>query len=165
MLYIRSLSKFAQFSFPSMLASLLVPATDVHPHSMMMPPSFFTTEMVLDGFPPGITLRSLEETTKDQRILFFSLWVLKVPSDLQDIKSRLVECYSDGCPSWSYSHLHTGSLELSQECKLGSWFPVLPGICSKLWDIWATLNATDFFCCLPLIYSSKQSCLLTQTEV
>ena len=30
------------------------------------------------------------------------------------IKPRSVECCSDGCPSGSFSHLHTGSLELSQ---------------------------------------------------
>ena len=30
------------------------------------------------------------------------------------IKPRSVECFSDGCPSGSFSHLHTGSLELSR---------------------------------------------------
>ena len=29
------------------------------------------------------------------------------------IKPRTVECCSDGCPSGSFSHLHTGSLELN----------------------------------------------------
>ena len=38
----------------------------------------------------------------------------RLPSGHSAIKPRLVECCSDGCPSGSFSHLHTGSLELSQ---------------------------------------------------
>ena len=38
----------------------------------------------------------------------------RLPSGHSAIKPRSVECCSDGCPSGSFSHLHTGSLELSQ---------------------------------------------------
>ena len=35
-------------------------------------------------------------------------------SDYSAIKSKSVECCRDGCPSGSFSHLHTESLKLSQ---------------------------------------------------
>ena len=38
---------FALFIFPSILTSLPVPAAEKHPHSMMLPPPFFTVGMVL----------------------------------------------------------------------------------------------------------------------
>ena len=38
----------------------------------------------------------------------------RLPSGHSAIKPRSVECCSDDCPSGSFSHLHTGSLELSQ---------------------------------------------------
>ncbi|KAK6303896.1 hypothetical protein J4Q44_G00263500 [Coregonus suidteri] len=37
---------FAPFIFPSILTSLPVPATEKHPHSMMLPPPSFTVGMV-----------------------------------------------------------------------------------------------------------------------
>ena len=37
---------FAPFIFPSILTSLPVPASEKHPHSMMLPPPCFTVEMV-----------------------------------------------------------------------------------------------------------------------
>ena len=48
----------AAFIFPSTLTSLLVPAAEKHPHSLMLPPPCFTVGMVMssDSFPPDITL-------------------------------------------------------------------------------------------------------------
>ncbi len=51
---------------------------------------------------------------------FFYFANSKFPSGHSDIKLRLVECCSDGCPSASFSHLHTWSLELNQWMS-GSW--------------------------------------------
>ena len=38
----------------------------------------------------------------------------RLPSGPSAIKPRSAECCSDDCPSGSFSHLHSGSLELSQ---------------------------------------------------
>ena len=50
----------------------------------------------------------------------------RLPSDHSALKPRSVECCCDGCPSGSFSHLHTGSLELSQSDHSGTWSPRLP---------------------------------------
>lgn len=63
---------------------------------MMLTPPCFTVGMVL--YPFGAFLRTEE----------------RLQSGHFAIKPRSAECCSDGCPSRSFSHLHTGSLALSQ---------------------------------------------------
>lgn len=109
----------------------------------------------------------------------------RLPSGHSAIKPMSVECYSDGWPSGSYSHLHTGSLELSQSdhqvlghlsyqgpstpiaqlCWVASsrrspgYFKLLPFKNYGATVLLGTFNAADFVCSLPQIYASTQSCL------
>ena len=112
-------------------------------HWKILPPSCFTVGIVLGrwwavlGFLQTSRLEFRTNgsilVSSDQRILFLtSLKVLKVvfcklqavfhasfteerlPSGHSAMKPRLVECFSDGCPSGNFSHLHKWSLELSQ---------------------------------------------------
>ena len=52
------------------------------------------------------------------------------------IKPRSVKCCSDGCPSGGFSHLHTGSLEISQSGPSGSWSSRLPRPFSPDCSVW-----------------------------
>ena len=53
---LQSAQDFIKDLFPQILTSLAVPATEKHPHSMMLPPPLFTVGMVLARFPPDVTL-------------------------------------------------------------------------------------------------------------
>lgn len=111
--------------------SLLVPAAEKHPHSIMLPLSYVTRGM--------LKMKAKKFNPSDQRILFLTVWesfrcFFKTPFGLSveerrlalylsishwgqmsvrsPIQLRLVQCCIDGWPSETFSHLYTGSLEL-----------------------------------------------------
>ena len=129
------------YSSPSILTSLPVPATEKHPHSMMLPPPCFTVGMVLawwwavPGFLQTWRLafipKSLIFVSSDQRISHVShgLRVLQVhfgklqagchvpftkewlPSGHSSIPAWLLQRWLS---FWKVSSLHRGMLELLQ---------------------------------------------------
>ena len=78
----------------------------------MLPPTCFTV-----GIVPGyiqtwcLVFRPKSSIlfSSDQRILFLLVW-----ESFRCQKAWLVECCRNGCPSGSFSHLHRGTVELSQ---------------------------------------------------
>ena len=86
---------------------------------------------------------------------------------------RWMECCSDGCPSGSFSHLYTGSLELCQGDNrvldhLSYQGPIDQfGRAANIFHLrimeapvlLGTLNAAEFLCSLPQIGALAQSCL------
>lgn len=105
---------FATFSFPSTLTSSCLWNTAWW---YLQHWDNITQMMSSSWFPPYRCLNSNNYFSHSLVVFFANS---KFPSGHSDIKLRLVECCSDGCPSASFSHLHTWSLELNQWMS-GSW--------------------------------------------
>ena len=68
---------FAPFIFPSNLTSLSVPASERHPHSMMLPPPCFAVGAVpgfLQTWHLAFRRKSSILVSSDQKILFHMVW-------------------------------------------------------------------------------------------
>ena len=137
---LKDLLYLAPFLVPSILISPPVPASEKHPHSMMLPPPCFMVGMVLDGvmscarFPPEAVLYIQAKEfnnyhlIRPQHILSHVLRAFHVPfcklqacchvpfsqewlsAGHSPMKPRFVKFCRDCCPSGRFSHLGQGTL-------------------------------------------------------
>ena len=127
---------FVPFRFYSILTSLPVPATEKHPHSMMLPPACFTEGMAQFWFH-----QTRESCFSWSESPLAALWQTSsrlsteewLPSGHSTIKTWLVECCRDGCTFGRFSHLHRVAL---LEWPSGSWSRPWPKPFSPDCSVW-----------------------------